>query len=142
MAEEWSTVRGLLRLERPAAGVVSTRVEGFAALELGTRLIAWVDAAIDEGETPVVFHDWELATGYEPALRPRFTEWYLRVRRRVGGVHVLARSKLVSMGVSLVSIATGNEIYAYRERQPFSKALEAAVLAAKASARRRAGVGS
>ncbi len=142
MAEQWSTDRGILRLERPLEGVISTRVEGFAAVELGDRIISWVDAAIADGEVPAVFHDWELATGYEPALRPRFTEWYLRIRRKVGAIHVLAASKLVTMGVSLVSLATGNEIFAYRDRRLFSKAFDAAVLDARMVARRRASGGS
>ncbi len=137
MAEQWSTDRGLLRLERPLAGIVLTRVEGFAGVELGDRIISWVDSAIEDGETPAVFHDWELATGYEPAVRPRFTEWYMRIRRSVGAIHVLARSKLVTMGVSLVSLATGSEIFAYRERLLFTKAFDAAVLEAKMSGRRR-----
>jgi hypothetical protein len=134
-AEDWSTDRGVLHLERPTAGIVTTRVEGFAAVELGVRIMAWVNAALDDDETPTVFHDWELATGYEPALRPRFTAWYLRVRSRVAGVHVLTKSKLVAMGVSLVSLATGNDIVGYRERPPFTKALDATLLAARVSNR-------
>jgi hypothetical protein len=134
--EERSTDRGFVRVARPVEGVVLTRVEGFASLELGATLIAWVDEAFGEGTPLTVFHDWELAEGYEPALRPRFTDWYLHVRSKTSGIHVLTRSKLVTMGVSLVSIATGNEIRAYRERKPFERALEAAVLEAKVSRRR------
>jgi hypothetical protein len=141
LVEEWSTDRGLVRLERPVAGVVLTKVEGFAAVELGARLIAWVNASIEQGERPTVLHDWEGATGYEPALRPRFTEWYLRVRKEAGEVHVLTRSKLVTMGVTLVSLATGNEIFAYTDRHAFSRAFEQALLDATTVARRRSAAG-
>lgn len=134
--EEVTAARARLRLERPVRGVVLTRVEGFASVDVGRRIIGFVDAAIADGEIPTVFHDWELAGGYEPALRPIFTDWYRTVKSKTAGVHVLTRSKLVSMGVSLVAMATGSDIAAYRDRASFEKALADAVVKAKVSSRR------
>jgi hypothetical protein len=134
--EEVTAARARLHLERPVRGVVVTRVDGFASVDVGRRIIGFVDSAIADGEIPTVFHDWELASGYEPALRPMFTDWYRLVKAKTGGVHVLTRSKLVSMGVSLVAMATGSDIAAYRERVAFEKALADAVVEAKVSSRR------
>jgi hypothetical protein len=134
--EEVTAARARVRLERPVRGVVVTRVDGFASVDVGRRIIGFVDSAIADGEIPTVFHDWELASGYEPALRPIFTDWYRMVKAKTAGVHVLTKSKLVSMGVSLVAMATGSDIAAYRDRASFEKALGEAVVKAKVSSRR------
>lgn len=130
MLEEYATERGLVRLSRPARGVVQTIVTGYASPDIAERIIEWVDRAIADGERPAVFHDWDGATGYDPRVRPRFATWYARIRNKVSSVHVFTRSKVVSMGVALVSIAMNNAIVAYQERRPFEVALAAAIKAA------------
>jgi hypothetical protein len=130
MLDECVTDRGSVRLSRPARGVVHTVITGYANLEIADRIIDWVDRAIADGERPQVFHDWDAATGYEPRVRPRLATWYARIRKNVASVHVFTRSKVVSMGVALVSIAMNNSIVAYQERRPFEVELAAAIKAA------------
>lgn len=126
MTEAFTTDRGSVQLSRLAPGVVLTVVTGYATADIAERIIDWVSGAIEAGERPVVFHDWDEATGYEPRVRPMFANWYMRVRRDVESVHVFSRSKVVSMGVALVSIATNNSIVSYRDRNAFELALAAA----------------
>lgn len=129
MLDEYVTERGVVRLSRPVRGVVHTVITGYANLEMADRIIDWVDRAIADGERPAVFHDWDGATGYDPRARPRFATWYARVRRDVSSVHVFTRSKVVSMGVSLVSIATNNSIVAHQDRRRFDLELATAIKA-------------
>lgn len=125
--ERWSDERGSVELSRPRAGVVITKVSGFATPELGRRIIRWVDGSVRDGERPAVFHDWDGATGYEPEVRREFASWYARVRKNVKEVHVLTRSKVVSMGISLVTLAVGEPVHAHSDRAAFEKALAAAL---------------
>ncbi len=127
LIDELVTERGMVRLSRPVRGVVQTVVTGYATTAMADKIIAWVDRAIADGERPSVFHDWDGATGYDPAVRPKFATWYARIRRDVESVHVFTRSRVVSMGVTLVSIAMNNAIVAYRERGPFEAALAVAM---------------
>ncbi len=131
ITESFATDRGKVRLERPARGIVHTVVHGYATVEMAERIIALVDGALAANEHPAVFHDWEGATGYEPRVRPMFASWYMRVRRNVSSVHVFTTSKVVSMGVALVSIATNNSIVAHRDRKSFARELDGALAAAK-----------
>ena len=131
LTDDFETDRGSVHLSRPARGIVHTVVRGYATVDIGERIIAWVDAAIADGEHPDVFHDWEDATGYEPRVRPMFANWYMRIRHDVTSVHVFTRSKVVSMGVALVSIAMNNAVVAYGDRRLFEKALTHALAAAK-----------
>ncbi len=127
LIDELVTDRGMVRLSRPVRGVVQTVVTGYATNAMADKIIAWVDRAIADGERPSVFHDWDGATGYDPAVRPKFAAWYARIRHDVESVHVFTRSRVVSMGVALVSIAMNNAIVAYRERAPFEAALAVAM---------------
>jgi hypothetical protein len=130
-AEEWSEERGSLRVSYPAPGVVRTTGSGFATVDLAGRLVKWVDVAIAAGEKPNVFHDWWDVTGYEPPVRRMMATWYSRVFHDVRGVHVLSSSKIVTMGVGLVSIAMGNAIVSYKEREALEAAIAAAIRAAQ-----------
>ena len=131
ITDELKTARGEVRLSRPAWGIVHTVVVGYATIEIGERIIAWVDGAIRAHERPAVFHDWAGATGYEPRARPMFAEWYMRVRRDVTSVDVFTRSKVVAMGGALVSLATNNSIVAHRDRRRFEDKLQDALDARK-----------
>ncbi len=136
ITDELTTDRGSVRLARPVPGVVHTVVEGYAGIEIAERIMSFVDDAIRAGEHPAVFHDWEGVTGYAPQARPMFASWYRRVRRNVESVHVYTRSKVVSMGVSLVSMAMNDAIVAHRSRTTFEQELASAVAAAKRVGRR------
>lgn len=131
LTDELVTDRGSVHLSRPARGVVQTVVRGHATTEIAERIIAWVDGAIAAGERPAVFHDWDGATGYEPRVRPMLANWYRRVRKEVSSVHVFTRSKVVSMGVALVSIAMNNSIVAHGNRAAFEAELGRTLAAAK-----------
>ena len=131
LTDDFATDRGSLHLSRPTRGIVHTVVRGHANVEIAERIIAWVDAAIADGEHPDVFHDWDQATGYEPRVRPMLANWYMRIRRDVASVHVFTRSKVVSMGVTLVSIAMNNAIVAHGDRRTFETELTHALAAAK-----------
>jgi len=119
----WTDGRGTLTVASPGRGVVVTKVSGFATVELAKKLVASVDLQIARGALPTIFHDWEDVAGYAPSVRKQLADWYVRVRRDVRGVHVFTRSKLVAMGVSLVTLATGQEITAHSDRTAFEAAL-------------------
>jgi len=90
-----------------------------------------VDVAIAAGERPLVFHDWYDVTGYDPPVRRMLASWYTRVFHDVQGVYILSSNKIVSMGVSLVSIAMGNVIVSLKGRLDLDVALAAAIRAAQ-----------
>jgi hypothetical protein len=124
-------------LLRPEAGVVQTRVAGFINQDMGRFIMAWIDGSLADGERPAVFHDWAEATGYETVVRQEFTTWYTGIRDQVESVHVFTKSKIISMGVSVVALAIGATIYAHRDRESFESAVAVAVRAAKMTSLRK-----
>lgn len=120
-----------MRVSYPARGVVRTSANGIATVLGASRLVRWVDVAIAAGERPLVFHDWYDVTGYDPPVRRMLAAWYTRVFHDVQGVYILSSNKIVSMGVSLVSIAMGNVIVSLEGRLDLDVALAAAIRAAQ-----------
>jgi hypothetical protein len=117
---------GNIEVQRIAPGVVVTRMRGHATADHLPPIVSAVGSELDAGRRPDVFHDWELMTGYDSAVRVAITDWYRGVRDRVGKVHVLTSSRLVAMGVSVVSLAVGARVETYASRPSFERALAAA----------------
>lgn len=124
-ADAWQDERGELRIDRPAPGVVRTRITGFGSLALFAPIRDAIDAEIASGVRPNVFHDWQDMTGYESSARVAMTRWYPQVRSEIASVHVSTESNLVSMGVSVVAMATGNTIVGHSEGTSFEQELAA-----------------
>jgi hypothetical protein len=117
---------GKIQVERLVRGLVLTRMRGHATAEQLSPIMSAVAAELAAGERPDVFHDWEQMTGYDSAARVAMTDWYREIRDQVGKVHVLASSRLVAMGVSVVSLAVGARVETYTSRTSFERALATA----------------
>ena len=117
---------GSIEVQRVTPGVVLTRMQGHAKLDHLKPIAEAVSAEIEAGRRPEVFHDWERMTGYDSDVRIAMTEWYREVSSQVERVHVLAASRLVVMGVSVVALAVGARIDTYSSRSRFDSALAAA----------------
>ncbi len=62
--------------------------------------------------------------GYSPAVRKGPTDWLLAHRSRVAVQHMLVRSKITKMGLSVASLALGGLIRGHASRVSFRLALE------------------
>jgi hypothetical protein len=124
-ASTFETPRGRLTVASPAPGVLQTIATGHVDVAMADRIIAAGERVLAESKPLFGFHDWEGLTGYETECRKRLTEWGMRIRADVGAVHVLVRSRLVAMGVSVASLALQGMIVPYTERPPFEIALAA-----------------
>jgi hypothetical protein len=119
--ENWKTPTWELVMTCPVQGVFCTRVSGHADLDCALHLMRAFDriAAITLGALDA-FHDWEAVTGYESIVRQELARWS-EVHEKAGEVHVLVRSRLVAMGVSVANVALGGMIQVYSDRAKFEK---------------------
>ena len=63
-------------------------------------------------------------------MRTEWTHWLVTHRARLDDLHIVARSKLVTMGVAVANLALGGIIKLHAQREgEFSNALRAAGLA-------------
>lgn len=124
--ERWLTERGSLEIEEPAPGVVLTRFSGHGQLEHAEGIMERFDAALARHGSIVVFDDWERGEGYDSETRVRLTE-YTRARLHRVTFHILVRSRLFAMGLSVANLALGGRLHVTTSRLAFDRALRAAV---------------
>lgn len=119
----WVTKRGTLELWMASEDVVVERFEGHASIEFVDPILDFLEAVIARGIRPRVFDDWELATSYDTAVRNRMTAWTLKHRKEIAQTHILVRSRLLAMGVTVANLAVGGSLRVYSSRDAFERAL-------------------
>lgn len=125
-AEEWRSDQGFLRVWIPAPSVFATRIEGRAVTGFTGVIIRMAEQEIAAGRRLLVFHDWEEARSYEPAAREKIVAWTETIRPQWDGSHILFRSSLVAMAVSVSSLLFGEKVTSYSSRKNWQRALDVA----------------
>lgn len=120
----WS--RGELRV-KTSENVVYMSLNGYLDKDYVTNITQPVDKLILAGMKPLIFNDWWEMTGYDTDARLKLTDWIFWIRGKIVGSHILVRSKIVSMGVSIANLALGGMLTVYTDRQEFSLAYHRAV---------------
>lgn len=129
-----------MTLHSPAPGVFHTVIAGYIEPAEARRVVAAGDLVIAEAGMLVGFHDWEAMTGYQSESRALLTDWGVRIRPQVEKVHILVRSRIVAMGVSVASLALRGMLVSYTQRAAFEAAFAARVeQATRTSFRPRSG---
>jgi hypothetical protein len=75
-----------------------------------------------------VFADLDAIDGFETAFREAWTAWFRKNRSAVASCHILFRSRLVAIGISMVGAALGGMVQTYSKREDFELALKKAGL--------------
>jgi hypothetical protein len=116
----------VLEITSPKRGVVVVRFEGFATSDVAESILAAIEDQIAKAGTITAFDDWELATGYDPIVRAKLTDWMSANGSRIRATHVLVKSKVVSMGLSVANMILGSryKIVAYSDRRRWQAALD------------------
>ena len=124
--QRWTTRAGSIEMWYPAPRVVADRVVGRMDLELARHFASRL--AIKMAQGPLhVFSNWELMEGYDSDVRVELTSWALQHRRDFASIHVLVRSRLVAMGISVANVALGGLMRAHTGRADYEDAYAGAV---------------
>jgi len=121
------TDRAELEIWMAATDVVVQRVKGQAGVELARAIAAFNTRLIQQGLRPHIFNDWEELTGYTSEARLELTAWTAKNVGSLQGIHVLLKSKLVAMGISVANLATGGITKSYSDRATFERVLAEAM---------------
>jgi hypothetical protein len=100
---------------------------GHLTIELAANLMSDTNRRLAHYSPIYIFNDWWEMKSYDTKARMELTAWAQRIRPRLLGVHLLVRSKLVAMGVSVANIALGSFLLAHAERPDFEAALKRAM---------------
>jgi hypothetical protein len=119
----WRTSRGALGIWIPAPSLLVASLVGHGEATFTSPILNAYDSLAKTG--PVhVFFDAETLTNYDTPLRTGLTQRFVIDRKRFGGFHVLVKSRIVAMGVSVANLAMGNVVRSTAERSVFKAALD------------------
>jgi hypothetical protein len=123
----WEDARGGIRLVHEAEHVERIVMRGHARAEQGERLAAALNASLKRGKRHT-FWDLEELDRYDSQVRVLATQALLDHRSHVVCVKVLAKSKIVRMGVAVANLTLGGIIENLDTRLLFERALSHAVV--------------
>lgn len=127
-SQSWRTKRGTMNLDWTESGALLVVLAGHGDRVLAPLMTRRADLLAARSRMRFFFDFWQMPT-YDSEMRTEWTSWLVKHRSRLDGVHVVARSKLVSMGVSVANLALGGIIKSYPATSgPFALAAKAAGL--------------
>jgi hypothetical protein len=124
------TSRGRLALWTLDQGVFVFQIVEHGDKSFVAPVVAAFERSLRHGASQM-FVDVELMTSYDTELRTEVTAAMGRERRRIGCLHILVRSKIVAMGVSVANLALGGIMTIHGSAPPFQQALQAGLAKAK-----------
>jgi hypothetical protein len=131
--EGWVSARGELSIRHPAPGIVVFVEKGWLSAEFAQHILKHSDQALEEADKVQLFVDCFALDGYDPEIRNGGSAWLKKHAARVTAQHMLVRSRLTKMGLSVVSLALGGLIKGHHERRTFDGDLASAIRLARAS---------
>ena len=124
------TSRGRLALWTLDQGVFVPQIVAHGDKAFVAPVVAGFERSLRHGASQM-FVDVELMTSYDTDLRTEVTAALARERKRIGCLHILVRSKIVAMGVSVANLALGGIMTIHGSAHPFQNALQAGLAKAK-----------
>jgi hypothetical protein len=105
----------------------------FLSSEFAQLVLEHSDQALGEADQVQRFVDAYDLDRYDPEIRNGGSAWLKKHASRVIAKHMLVRSRLTKMGLSVVSLALGGLIKGHYERRSFDGDLAGAIREARAS---------
>ncbi|MCC6555610.1 MAG: hypothetical protein IT372_21825 [Polyangiaceae bacterium] len=119
--EHWKSESWEIFIFNPAPGVLYTRMIGYADLACARHAMRGFDRIAMAPGLVDAFHDWEQVTGYRTEVRQEYTAWSKGHSDRLSSIHVLLKSRIVAMGVSVFNAACGGIVTAHHSRASFER---------------------
>lgn len=127
-SQSWRSARGTMTLNWTESGTMLIVVGTHGDRALAPLMTRRADLIVARSRIRMFFDFWTMPT-YDSEMRTEWTNWLVSHRERLDAIHVVARSKLVAMGVSVANLALGGIIKSYPAAEgPFAKALKEAGL--------------
>jgi hypothetical protein len=118
-----SDVRGEAFLSFVAPNVLLCTIRRHVSELLGAAIVLEFDRMLAQCTRMHLFIDADEMTGYDTEFRSRSTEWGSRARPRLISNHVLVRSKIVAMGVTVANMIIRGNVEMHSNRADFEKSL-------------------
>lgn len=114
-----------MALRWKSQGVLEVAIRAHGHEEFGAIAVRRKEAILAEAGKIAVFYDFGDMPGYDSGLRVSWTQWLKAHLGSIVRIHIVVRSKIVAMGVSVANLALGGVIQTHTQRAgAFERALE------------------
>jgi hypothetical protein len=120
----WRTARGCMGLWVPGPSLLVVSFVGHGEAGFVQPLLTAYHG-LAKADRAHLFFDAESLSNYDSALRTELTAAFFPDRANLGSLHVLVKSRLVVMGVSVANLALGGIVTSTSERASFKAKLDA-----------------
>lgn len=124
---EWKTSRGVARVARPVEGVILVTVTGHSSMDFYPLYTGEAEKLLSRGRSLDWFADYAEMTSYDSDIRLALSEFTNKYKAQLTTVGVLVKSRIVSMGVTVASLATGGKVSSFSDRAKFQASVDAAI---------------
>jgi hypothetical protein len=132
--ELWRSGKAEVRCSVPADSVVLIVASGHPTPDLTPLFLMEVERRIRRGLRVHWFGDYADVPGYESEVRMALTDFLAKHKDKFESVTVLARHRLLAMGVAVANLAVGGKISVTVDREKFQRVLAATVAREKSAA--------
>lgn len=116
-----SSEKGSVAYSFPQPDVVLARYAGVLTAELYTGAVEIMARRLAVRPTLRMFADLGDIEDYDAGFREGWAGWFRAHRQSIGELHVLFRSRLVGIGLTVIGVATGGRILTYSDRAAFER---------------------
>ena len=120
-ATRLSNEKGSVTYSFPLPDVVLARYAGLLTSELYTEVVDIMARRLAVRPALRMFADLGDIEDYEAGFREGWAGWFRTHRKSVTELHVLFRSRLVGIGLTVIGVATGGNIRTYSDRAAFER---------------------
>jgi hypothetical protein len=113
--------KGAVAYSFPQPDVVLARYSGVLSAALYTEVVDIMARRLAVRPTLRMFADLGEIADYDAGFREGWAGWFRTHRKSVGELHVLFRSRLVGIGLTIIGVATGGRILTYSDRAEFER---------------------
>jgi hypothetical protein len=122
----WEAPRGRLGVWVPCSNMLVLAIDRHGHAEFASHILA-AYRTLDATLPLYVFAELGQMTSYDTGIRTELTAGFLPDRERFAAFHVLLRSKIVAMGVTVANLALGGFVDISDNAVRFKNALDAAL---------------
>jgi hypothetical protein len=109
---------GAMRIDWTRKGALRVIMAGHGDAGYSPLAVRRWDTQLKAGRFVLLADFWDMQT-YDSQVRVGWTGWCTKHRADLDGLHILLRSKLVAMGVTVANLALGGLITVHTERTKF-----------------------
>ena len=120
-ATRLSNEKGSVTYSFPQPDVVLARYAGVLTAELYTEVVDIMARRLAVRPSLRMYADLGDIEDYEAGFREGWAGWFRTHRKSVTELHVLFRSRLVGIGLTVIGVATGGNIKTYSDRDAFER---------------------